>query len=93
MYVPTHFSEQRPEELARLISHNALGALVTHGPNGLDANHLPFELHGTAGAGGAHEDGMTADIAAEVRALGREICPDEEALRWFYEGGWLQDEC
>jgi transcriptional regulator len=52
MYVPTHFSEQRSEELARLISHNALGALVTHGPNGLDANHLPFELHGIAGEGG-----------------------------------------
>ena len=52
MYVPTHFSEQRPEELVRLISHNALGALVTNGPHGLDANHLPFELHGVAGPGG-----------------------------------------
>jgi transcriptional regulator len=44
MYVPSHFAEPRVDELHRLIRENPLGALVTHGPAGLDANHLPFEL-------------------------------------------------
>ncbi len=44
MYVPKHFEEQRPEELHALIRACPLGALVTHGPSGLDANHIPFEL-------------------------------------------------
>ncbi|MGE0486680.1 MAG: sulfotransferase domain-containing protein [Gammaproteobacteria bacterium] len=40
-------------------------------------------------AGGAHADGMTATIAADLRALGASMCPDERALRWFYTGGTL----
>lgn len=49
MYLPSYFAETRPEELRRLIRRNPLGALVTYGPAGLDANHLPFELDETAG--------------------------------------------
>ncbi len=52
MYLPPHFAETRPEELRRLIEHNPLGALVINGPNGLDANHLPFELDAAAGEHG-----------------------------------------
>ena len=44
MYLPTHFEETRREELHRLIAEHPLGALVTRGPAGLDANHMPFEL-------------------------------------------------
>jgi len=44
MYLPSHFAEPRVDELHRLIRENPLGALVTHGAQGLDANHLPFEL-------------------------------------------------
>lgn len=53
MYIPPHFAEQRPEELHRLMRAHPLGMLVTHAANGLDANHIPFELepgegpHGT----------------------------------------------
>jgi transcriptional regulator len=43
MYMPAHFEENRPEVLHRLIAENPLGALITNGPSGLDANHLPFE--------------------------------------------------
>lgn len=43
MYMPAHFEENRPEVLHRLIADQPLGALITNGPNGLDANHLPFE--------------------------------------------------
>jgi transcriptional regulator len=43
MYMPAHFEENRPEVLHRLIADQPFGALITNGPNGLDANHLPFE--------------------------------------------------
>jgi transcriptional regulator len=43
MYMPAHFDESRPEEVVRLLRGYPLGALVITGPDGLDANHLPFE--------------------------------------------------
>ena len=52
MYLPKHFEETRVEELHRVISEYPLGALVVHGPDGLDANHLPFELDASAGVRG-----------------------------------------
>lgn len=42
MYLPNHFDEAREEELLRTIAAHPLGALVVNGPNGLDANHVPF---------------------------------------------------
>ena len=42
MYLPNHFNESRDEELLRTIAAYPLGALVVNGPNGLDANHVPF---------------------------------------------------
>lgn len=44
MYMPAHFEENRPEVLHRLIAEQPFGALITNGPNGLDANHVPFDL-------------------------------------------------
>jgi hypothetical protein len=38
-------------------------------------------------AGAAHEDGMTAEISAHMRAVGSRILTDAAALRWLYEGG------
>ena len=52
MYLPTHFAETRPEELSRIIREHPLGALVTHGTSGLDADHLPFEFDPGAGTHG-----------------------------------------
>jgi transcriptional regulator len=44
MYVPSHFEESRLERLHGLIAAHPLGVLITHGSEGLDANHLPFEI-------------------------------------------------
>jgi transcriptional regulator len=44
MYVPAHFEETRSEVLHRLIREHPLAALVTLGPGGLNANHIPLEL-------------------------------------------------
>lgn len=52
MYLPTAFKEQRPEALHALMQAHPLGTLVTHGPDGLDANHIPFELDAAAGPNG-----------------------------------------
>ncbi|KVR81388.1 FMN-binding negative transcriptional regulator [Burkholderia vietnamiensis] len=44
MYVPADFAESNPDALRELIVQHPFGTLVTHGANGLDANHLPLEL-------------------------------------------------
>jgi transcriptional regulator len=57
MYTPSHFDETRPEPLQHLLHDHPLGLLITHGPQGLDANPVPF-LHdprpGGAGVLTAH---------------------------------------
>lgn len=52
MYLPAHFAEPRLDELHRLIQAHPLGTLVSHGADGLDANHLPFLLDAQAGEAG-----------------------------------------
>ncbi|QDQ86945.1 FMN-binding negative transcriptional regulator [Alcaligenaceae bacterium SJ-26] len=59
MYIPAHFSETRPEMLARIIHRHPLGMLVTHDASGLDVNHLPFEFDADAGSHGI----LTAHVA------------------------------
>jgi transcriptional regulator len=44
MYLPKHFEENRVDVLHGLIRAHPLGALVTTGANGLEANHVPFEI-------------------------------------------------
>jgi hypothetical protein len=39
--------------------------------------------------GAAHEDGMTSEIAGQLRAFGSKIVGDPVALAWLYEGGPL----
>jgi transcriptional regulator len=43
MYLPPHFEETRPEILASVMREYPLGTLVTLAPDGLSANHIPFE--------------------------------------------------
>jgi len=59
MYTPAHFAIKNPEVLHRIIREHPLGALVTLGPDGLDANHIPFEMDVTHGALGL----LTAHVA------------------------------
>lgn len=44
MYLPSHFAEQRPDVLHQSLREAGLATLVTTGPGGLDASHLPFLL-------------------------------------------------
>jgi len=57
MYIPAHFAITHPAALHKIIREHPLGALVTRGPEGLDANHIPFEFdpeHGVHGKLTAH---------------------------------------
>jgi transcriptional regulator len=53
MYLPKHFEETRPEVLHGLLKRHPLATLVTLGPAGLVADHIPLKLwpglgpHGT----------------------------------------------
>ena len=49
MYVPPHFALTEPEQLQRILRLHPLGVLVTSGPGGLDADHVPFEFDPAAG--------------------------------------------
>ena len=44
MYVPRHFAETRVEVLHELIRRHPLGTLVVAAADGLEANHVPFEI-------------------------------------------------
>jgi transcriptional regulator len=44
MYVPSHYKETRVEVMHALVKSHPLGALVRLGANGLDADHIPFEI-------------------------------------------------
>lgn len=81
MYVPAYFDEQRPDALHALIRQHPLGALVTHGAQGLDANHLPFHLD-------LQPDGPAILQAHVARAnpLWREVRDGDEVLVIFRAG-------
>ena len=78
MYIPQHFDEQRPEALHELIRAHPLGALVVNGPQGLDANHIPFHLDPDAGGQGA----LLAHIA-RANPLWQEVKEGGEVLVIF----------
>lgn len=44
MYIPSLLAEERPHVVRSLLRQNPLGALVTSGRSGLEANHFPFEF-------------------------------------------------
>lgn len=52
MYVPTAFRLDDVERCHDLIQAHPLGALVTLGADGLEANHVPFVLHAELGEKG-----------------------------------------
>jgi transcriptional regulator len=75
MYLPSHFEESRPEVLHQLVREHALGTLVTLGADGLNANHIPFELdaevgpHGVLRAHVARGNPVWRDCSNEVESL------------------------
>jgi transcriptional regulator len=59
MYIPAHFAVSDAAVLHRIIQEHPLGMLVRHGGDGLDADHIPFELNLATGPLGS----LTAHVA------------------------------
>jgi transcriptional regulator len=59
MYVPAHFAVPDPAAMHRIIREHPLGMLVRQGGDGLDADHIPFELNPATGPLGT----LTAHVA------------------------------
>lgn len=78
MYCPDHFRESRTDELYRLIREHPLGSLVRQGPQGLDADHLPFELNPDDG-----ERGTLIAHVARANPLWQQAKDGDEALVIF----------
>jgi transcriptional regulator len=78
MYLPPHFEETRTEVLHALIAEHPLGALVTLGENGLDANHIPFLLDPNSG-----EHGTLIGHVARNNYLWHNHDPQHEVLVLF----------
>ncbi|MCW3475961.1 FMN-binding negative transcriptional regulator [Limobrevibacterium gyesilva] len=66
MYLRPAFIETDPDRIAALIAANPFGVLVTHGPGGMDASHIPFvvEREGESLVLGAHLAAANAQCAA-----------------------------
>ena len=77
MYLPDHF-KAGDEELHALIAAYPLGALVTQGPHGLDANHIPFELEAGQGPQGT----LLAHVA-RANPVWQEVRDGDEVLVIF----------
>ena len=59
MYIPAHFAVSDPAVLHRIIREHPLGMLVRQGGDGLDADHIPFEINPATGPLGS----LTAHVA------------------------------
>lgn len=81
MYVPADFNEPDPDALRELIVQHPFGSLITQGKNGLDANHLPFEL--------LPDDGGLGELHAHVaraNPVWRDVADGDEVLVIFRAG-------
>ena len=78
MYVPAHFEEARAEVLHDLMAKHPMGILLTHGKSGLDANHLPFELHPAEGSQGV----LRAHVARN-NPVWRDVADGDDVLVVF----------
>jgi transcriptional regulator len=78
MYQPPHFREDRRDIQHALIATHSLGLLITAGPEGLQANAIPFLIDAAASANGT----LRAHLARANPQL-RELSAVEECLVVF----------
>ena len=80
MYIPPHFAQTQPEHLHRIMRTHPLGVLVRAGPEGLDADHIPFEFDPLAGPLGT----LTGHVARANPLWQR--CPSGTAVMVIFRG-------
>lgn len=74
MYIPDHFREISPDQIAGVIDAAPLACIVAHTAQGLIANHLPLL---------AGPDGVLIGHVALANDMHRLIAPDQEVLAIF----------
>ncbi len=79
MFIPSSFAENRIDIMQTLMQQHPLGTLVTLDPDGLNANHLPFELDASVG-----EYGVLRGHAARANPFWRSVSKDVDALIVFH---------
>ena len=88
MYLPAHFEEKRPEVLHALMREHPLGQLITHGPDGLDANPLPFELDTSVGPHGLLRAHVARDNPVWQQAADTEVLVMFQAADGYISPNW-----
>jgi transcriptional regulator len=78
VYLPSHFAETRVELLHQAIERAGLATLVSTGPGGLDASHIPLLLEPTPGP-----LGRLLGHVARANAQWQTTLPDVDALVIF----------
>ena len=78
MYLPKLFEERRPEILHSFIREHPFGAFVVMTADGLDANHIPFEIDPEPAPFGT----LHCHVSRANRVW-RDFSPDTEALAIF----------
>jgi len=78
MYIPEHFAETRVDVLHDLVRRHPLGTLVALTPEGLDANHIPFDLDPAP-----VPFGTLRGHVARANSFWRKVSPDSEVLAIF----------
>src|SRR4051794_5475936 len=78
MYSPPQFQEARVDVLHQLIAAHSLAALVTLGPDGLIANHVPLILDPEPAPFGTLRGHLT-----KANSQWRETLPGSQALAIF----------
>jgi transcriptional regulator len=78
MYIPKLFEEKRLDVLHSFVREHPFGALVVLSANGLDANHLPFEIDTDSGPFGT----LHCHVSRS-NPVWRDFSPTTEALAIF----------
>lgn len=73
MYLPKHFAVSDLARLHALMRAHPLATLVTYGPEGLDANHVPLRLDSTASPHGTLRGHVARGNPLARPAVGNEI--------------------
>jgi transcriptional regulator len=80
VYIPPHFNEERIDVLHQLIREHGLATLVTYGPSGLIASHVPLVLD-TSDPASSY--GTLRGHLSRANQQWRDYSPDVPALAIF----------
>jgi len=89
MYTPAHFAQADTVALHALVQAHPLGVLIHNGPQGLDANHLPFDLDPTTGPlGTLHAHAARANPLWQQCAAGADVLVVFRSVAGYISPNW-----